>query len=284
MILQNIHSEFESFLKSNSPKIDSIHPTLEKSFSYLLNIPSKRFRPLLLLGTVDAYNENLTRNAFDVAYAIECIHTYSLIHDDLPCMDNSDLRRSKESTHIKFNEITALLTGDALNTYAFELLSRSSFKDSIKIKTIQNLSQNSGIQGMVLGQAIDCYFENTKLLQEEIEFLHINKTGKLIASSLSMAGIILEDEELEKSLYNIGIDLGLLFQIQDDILDVTSSSDDLGKPINNDKDKNSFVTILGIKLAQKRADELKTLVLAKINKLNNDKFSQNINSLIKKHL
>jgi farnesyl diphosphate synthase len=216
----------------------------------------KRFRPALLLGVVRAYNPLLLESAFPVALGVELLHTYSLIHDDLPAMDNADLRRGIPTLHKTYDEVSAILAGDALNTYAFEVLSNAPLSDRVIVKLVRELSANGGLNGMVLGQAIDCHFENTPLSVEQVRFLHIHKTGKLIAASLKMGSIIIGRDDLAETLYAFGIDLGLLFQIQDDILDVTMSSEEAGKTTNNDTAKNSFVTLLGFEAAMREADEL----------------------------
>lgn len=216
----------------------------------------KRFRPALLLAVVRAYSALLVDSAYAAAYAIELLHTYSLIHDDLPAMDNADLRRGKETLHVTYDEVTAILVGDALNTYAFEVLAKSAFSDEIRVKLIRELAVNGGLGGMVLGQAIDCHFENQNLSLEQVKILHINKTAKLIAASLKMGAIIAGEKALESTIYDFGIKLGLLFQVQDDILDVTQSSEEAGKTTQNDGDKNSFVTLLGLEGAMKEANDL----------------------------
>jgi len=247
---------FENFLLDNLPVSKSIHPTYEDALHNMLVAGGKRFRPALLLGVVGAYNSLLLDGARHAAYAIELLHTYSLIHDDLPAMDDSPLRRGKPTLHISFDEVTAILIGDALNTYSFEVLSNAPFSDYTRVQLIRELASNGGLNGMVLGQAIDCYFENKPLKVEDIKFLHTNKTAKLIAASLKMGAIIVGKEDLADKLYDFGIKLGLLFQIQDDILDVTQSSQEAGKLTNNDEDKNSFVTILGLEESMKQANEL----------------------------
>ncbi|WP_457747396.1 polyprenyl synthetase family protein [Sulfurimonas sp.] len=247
---------FEQFLLNNLPQSQSIHPTYESALHNMLKAGGKRFRPALLLGVVKAYNPLLIESAYHGAYAIELLHTYSLIHDDLPAMDNSPLRRGHPTLHVSYDEVTAILVGDALNTYAFEILSEAPFSDETKVKLIKELSSNGGLNGMVLGQAIDCYFENKPLEIEDIKILHTNKTAKLIAASLKMGAIIVAQENIANELYNFGIKLGLLFQIQDDILDVTQSTQEAGKLTNNDEDKNSFVTILGLDKAMSEANLL----------------------------
>jgi farnesyl diphosphate synthase len=257
---------FEQFLLDNLPVSKSIHPTYEDALQNMLIAGGKRFRPALLLGVVKAYNPLLLDGARHAAFAVELLHTYSLIHDDLPAMDDSPLRRGKPTLHVSFDEVTAILVGDALNTYSFEVLSNAPFSDYTRVQLIRELASNGGLNGMVLGQAIDCYFENRPLKVEDIRVLHTNKTAKLIAASLKMGAIIVGKEDLADKLYDFGIKLGLLFQIQDDILDVTMSSEEAGKLTNNDEDKNSFVTILGLEesmnQANEIADELSTEILS----------------------
>ena len=247
---------FEQFLLDNLPTSKSIHPTYEDALQNMLIAGGKRFRPALLLGVVKAYNPLLLEGARHAAYAIELLHTYSLIHDDLPAMDDSPLRRGNPTLHVVYDEVTAILVGDALNTYSFEVLSNAPFSDYTRVQLIRELATNGGLNGMVLGQAIDCYFENKPLHVQDIKTLHTNKTAKLIAASLKMGAIIVGKEDLAQELYSFGIKLGLLFQIQDDILDVTQSSEEAGKLTNNDEDKNSFVTILGLEESMKQANEL----------------------------
>ena len=248
--------KFEQFLLDNLPQSKSIHPTYESALHEMLKAGGKRFRPALLLGVVKAYNPLMLESAYYGAYAIELLHTYSLIHDDLPAMDDSPLRRGHPTLHITYDEVTAILAGDALNTYSFELLSNAPFSDETKVKLIRELAHNGGLNGMVLGQAIDCYFENKPLKLDDIKFLHTNKTAKLIAAALKMGAIIVGREDEAQRLYDFGIKLGLLFQIQDDILDVTQSCEEAGKMTNNDEDKNSFVTILGLDEALREANLL----------------------------
>lgn len=248
--------EFERFLQDNLPRAESFHPHYDTALSQMLTAGGKRFRPALLLGVVRAFNPLLIDAANHAALAIEMLHTYSLIHDDLPAMDDADLRRGLPTLHTCYDEVTAILVGDALNTHAFEVLSEAPFSDRTRVRLINLLAKNGGSDGMVLGQAIDCTFENTKLSIEEVKFLHTNKTAKLIAAALQMGAMIAGQKDLEQPLYDFGIDLGLLFQIQDDILDVTQTSEEAGKTTNNDEAKNSFVTLLGLEGAVAEADKL----------------------------
>lgn len=247
---------FEAYLSDHLPCASSFHPYYEEALRQMLRGGGKRFRPGLLLGVVRACNPLLEASAYPAALAVEMLHTYSLIHDDLPAMDNADLRRGLPTLHKTYDEVTAILAGDALNTYAFELLSNAPLSDRVIVKLVRELSHNGGLGGMVLGQAIDCYFENKRLELDQVKTLHIHKTGMLIAASLKMGAIIAGRDDLAEELYGFGIDLGLLFQIQDDILDVTMSSEEAGKTTNNDSAKNSFVTLLGFEGAMGEADAL----------------------------
>jgi len=248
--------QFEAFIAAHQPVAPSFHPHYEAALYTMLEAGGKRFRPALLLAVVAAYNPLLLDGAYHAAYAIELLHTYSLIHDDLPAMDDADLRRGHQTLHKRYDEVTAVLVGDALNTYAFEVLADAPFSDATRVQLIRSLARNGGAGGMVLGQAIDCQFENQPLSLQQIKVLHMNKTGKLIAAALEMGAIIAGVSSLKEPIYAFGMDVGLLFQIQDDILDVTQSDEEAGKTTNNDEQKNSFVTLLGLEGAIAEADLL----------------------------
>jgi len=248
---------FETYLNENLPKVPSFHPVYEDALGVMLTAGGKRFRPMLLLNIVDAYEPMLYNSALPVALALEMFHTYSLIHDDLPAMDDADLRRGHETLHKRYDEVTAILAGDALNSDAFYLIAKAPLREDIKIKLVELLARDGGSRGMVLGQAIDCYFENKPLDLEQIKILHTNKTAKLIAVSLQMGAVIVGlEKKVQDELYAFGIDLGLLFQIQDDIIDETQSEEEAGKTTGNDADKNSFVNLLGLKETVVQADTL----------------------------
>jgi len=253
----NLLELFEEHLSNNLPKSSSFHPIFEDALRDMLNAGGKRFRPMLMLSVVKALNPLLIKNTLHSALAIEFLHTYSLIHDDLPAMDDADLRRGHETLHKKYDEVTAILVGDALNTHSFNLIANSPLCSDTKIELIKSLSSDGGIDGMIIGQAIDCYFENTTLELKKLEFLHIHKTAKLIASALKMGAIICNTtKDIQDKLYDFGIDIGLLFQIQDDIIDETQSEEEAGKTTANDEAKNSFVNLLGLEGAIKSADDL----------------------------
>ncbi|NPA73094.1 MAG: polyprenyl synthetase family protein [Epsilonproteobacteria bacterium] len=255
--LSDFLREFELFLEANLPKVDSFHPFYNDALKKMVLAGGKRFRPLLLLSVVNAYEPLLVKNAFWVALGVELLHTYSLIHDDLPAMDDADLRRGETTLHKAYDEVTAILAGDALNTHSFYLIANAPLSDEVKIKLIKELSYHGGVGGMVLGQAIDCYFENQTLTLEELKFLHIHKTAKLIASSLKMGAIIVSlDKNKQDELFEFGEKLGLLFQIQDDIIDATKDEKEAGKTTSNDGDKNSFVNLMGLENAIVERDSL----------------------------
>ena len=255
--MEKLLNTFENYLLNNLPISKSFHPYFEDALADMLKAGGKRFRPMLLLSVVKSKKPLLIDNSMPVALGIEMLHTYSLIHDDLPSMDNADLRRGFETLHKKYDEVTAILVGDALNSEAFNKIASAPLHNDIKVELIKCLASNGGIDGMIIGQAIDCYFENQKLELNQLEFLHIHKTAKLIAASLKMGAIICEyDKQIQEKLFNFGIDIGLLFQIQDDIIDETQSSEEAGKTTQNDDSKNSFVNLLGLDEAYKAANNL----------------------------
>ena len=248
---------FEAYLKKNLPTVESFHPHYNNALATMLQAGGKRFRPMLLLNVVESYEPLLFESALAPALALEFLHTYSLIHDDLPAMDNAPLRRGFETLHVTYDEATAILAGDALNTEAFYHLSKAPLRDDIKIKLVELLARDGGTYGMVLGQSIDLHFESTPLSIEQLKTLHRNKTAKLIATSLLMGAVIVQlEKKKQDALYRFGIDLGLLFQIQDDIIDETQSDEEAGKTTGNDGDKNSFVNLMGLEKSIEEAEML----------------------------
>ena len=232
---------------------------LKKPIEYSILGQGKRLRPLLCMETSKVFSIPNDVSIF-CAIAIECIHTYSLVHDDLPSMDDDDLRRGQPTIHKKWNEATAILVGDSLQSLSFEVLSGDEFKvsDKVKNKLIYNLARKSGASGMVLGQALDIEAETSQrqLEMKEISKLQEYKTGKLISWSCEVGPIIAGENTDPFSLYASKI--GLAFQIIDDILDVTSSSKTLGKKAGKDREKNkaTFVSKLGLDNSRKKATEL----------------------------
>lgn len=271
---------FLEYLESNLPSVESFHPHFNEALAWVLKAGGKHFRAQLVIGTAKAINPSC--DPYAAALAVELLHTYSLIHDDLPAMDNANLRRGVPTLHVKYDEVTAILVGDALNTAAFGVLANSNLPPQIAIKCIQVLSKNGGLDGMIIGQAIDCYFENKKLSLDELEFLHLHKTGALIAASMQIGAIVAgaSDEE-SNDIYKAGLKLGLAFQIHDDIIDATSSSDKAGKPTNNDSSKNSFTNLLGVDKAIEARDELEKQI---INQIQNQDVKELVSNLINKYL
>ena len=256
---------FEEYLKKNSIKAASFHPSFEDAVNKMLNVGGKRFRPLLLLSVVNAIDERVLQNAFAPALAIECLHTYSLIHDDLPCMDDSPLRRGCPTLHTVYGEAMAVLVGDALNTHAFYIISEAKLSSDIKVELTKILSRDGGVSGMVLGQAIDLFFEKKKLSIEELKFLHTHKTAKLIAASIAMGAVVAgAKNDLVEKLYNFGSKLGLFFQIRDDLLDALSSEEKEGKKVQNDGVKNSFVNLLGVEGAKEEFNIFKAELISEL--------------------
>jgi len=248
---------FETYLQENLPRVETFHSHYNSSIAAMLLAGGKRLRPMLLLSVVEAYEPLLFEGALSPALALEFLHTYSLIHDDLPAMDDAPLRRGFETLHVTYDEATAILAGDALNTEAFYHISKAPLRDDIKIKLVELLARDGGTYGMILGQSIDLHFENEPLSLEQVKVLHRNKTAKLIAVSLLMGAVIVGLEKRKQDeLYSFGIELGLLFQIQDDIIDETQSDEEAGKPTGNDGDKNSFINLIGLEKSIEEAEVL----------------------------
>ncbi len=233
------------------------------AMSYSVLAGGKRIRPVICLAVCDMLGGEI-ENALRFAVGIECIHTYSLIHDDLPCMDNDDLRRGRPTCHKKFDESTALLAGDGLLTYAFEYMTEFSAFNDIDardiLKITNQISKGAGCSGMIGGQVVDLASEGKRDLNEEIlTYMHNRKTGALIRIS-AFAGAVCggaSDEQIN-ALIDYADNLGLAFQIQDDILDCVGDAKLLGKPIGSDaeNEKTTFVTLLGLEGAKKRAKDL----------------------------
>lgn len=236
---------------------------VEKSMNYSLLAKSKRLRPLLLLNLLKDFNVDETIG-YPFGSSLEMVHTYSLIHDDLPAFDNDDYRRGKLTNHKAFDEQTAILAGDALLTYSFENLANSFYSDSLKVKLIKLLANYSGKDGMIKGQSLDKEFEGKQVSIDDLLQMDNLKTGKLITVGLLGACYIANKEEYLNLFEQVGKKLGIAFQIQDDILDVTADVKQLGKS-TSDKDNNkaTYVSLLSLN----KAKELATTLLTEINDL-----------------
>jgi len=230
-------------------------PVLKDAMSYSLQAGGKRIRPLLLAATLHAFGKDANLG-MPIACAIEMIHTYSLIHDDLPSMDNDDLRRGLPTNHKIYGEATAILAGDGLLTYSFQLIAEDqSISPESKVKLIAELAKAAGPEGMVAGQIADMEAEGATLNLDELEYIHKNKTGKLLTISI-IAGGILANATMEqlKTLENFAIHLGLAFQIRDDILDIEGEEEVIGKPVGSDStnDKNTYPSLLTLDGAKEK--------------------------------
>lgn len=223
---------------------------------YSLLAPGKRLRPLLFLTVLKAYQIDY-KEYLDIACAIEMIHTYSLIHDDLPGMDNDDLRRGRLTCHKKFDEATAILAGDALLNLGVNVILQMSINDALKVNLVNHLYDASGVNGMIHGQMLDLKYENQSVTLDVLKDIHYHKTGKLIAVCLQLASLIACQEDYDYWT-QIGFDLGLAFQIQDDVLDVIGDQEQLGKNIGSDIEnhKSTYVSLLGIEKSQQEIEKL----------------------------
>ena len=241
------------------------------AMAYSLSAGGKRLRPILVLESAKAVGMEDIKDIVDIAVATEFIHTYSLIHDDLPAMDDDELRRGKPTCHIVYGEAIAILAGDGLQSYAFELISKNRTVPPDKLlKVINILSHGTGIYGMVGGQAADILHEKENSFND-INFIHTHKTAKFIQSCCQMGGVLADaTEEEEISLKNYGLYIGLAFQIQDDILDEIGDEKKLGKKTKKDRDKNklTYPSIYGIEESKRIAREYVEKAVSEVEKLN----------------
>lgn len=263
----------EQKLNALIPEKETEYDSLYKAARYSLLAGGKRLRPILAIATAEAFGKT-DHTALSAACALEMIHTYSLIHDDLPCMDNDDFRRGKPSLHKAFGEGHAVLTGDYLLTYAFEVVANDPFLHAPqKVALIRLIAKNSGCQGMIAGQVMDIHAEGKSLTIESLKQIHRYKTGALINASILTGAIIADASPAEFQLLNdFGHDIGLAFQIVDDVIDVTSSEIKHGKKLASDaaNNKTTYVTLLGIEKARQMADSLYLCSLSHLDGLKQD--------------
>lgn len=240
---------FEQFLASQCQQIKA--SKVRDAMEYSLMGKGKRMRPMLLFSALESYDVD-PKIGFCAGAALEMLHTYSLIHDDLPAMDNDDTRRGRPTCHKQFDEATAILAGDGLLTQAFNLAAISSQDSSQAIAIVKELANAGGCEGMILGQIKDLEAENCPALSlEQLKEIHQYKTGCLFSAPLVFAAILAGKEVDIPSWRKIGTMMGLAFQIQDDILDVTKSSAELGKSASDlDNNKTTYVSLLGLNQAQ----------------------------------
>ena len=240
------------------------HPDLSlvQAMKYSLLSEGKRVRPFLVYATGQILG-SAVEDLDTAAAAIECIHTYSLIHDDLPAMDDDDLRRGHPTCHMQFDEATAILAGDALQTLAFTILSEGKLSpkaEKNRIKMVQVLANASGARGMCLGQALDLNAEGKSVSLNQLEAIHVNKTGELIKAAVKLGALSCGslDDATASHLDRYAEAIGLAFQVQDDILDLISDTDTLGKPQGSDikANKSTYPSLLGLKGSQTKAQNL----------------------------
>ena len=242
--LEKIGLTIEDFYRSQQVSSD-----LSEVILYSVQAGGKRIRPLLLLELIQAFGLELAEAHYQVAAALEMIHTGSLIHDDLPAMDDDDYRRGRLTSHKKFGEDMAILAGDSLFLDPYGLLARAELPSQVKVDLISELSLASGSFGMVAGQVLDMQGEGQAISLEDLKNIHANKTGKLLAYPFVAAGLIAEVEQsVQDKLRRIGELLGLAFQVRDDILDVTASFEELGKTPQKDlaAAKSTYPAFLGL--------------------------------------
>ena len=265
----------EDLLKKYMPKEDGYQSTIMEAMNYSLKAGGKRLRPILTLEACKVVGGN-EEDAIPFAMAIEMIHTYSLIHDDLPALDNDDLRRGKPTNHKVYGEAMAILAGDGLLNYAYEvMLSNSLNKENPEnyIKAINEIAKSAGIYGMIGGQVVDVKSENTVIPKDKLDYIHLNKTGAIIIGCMRAGAIIgnASYEELEK-ITKYAKNIGLSFQIVDDILDIVGDQAKLGKNVGSDieNNKSTYPSLIGLEESREIAIKLIDEAKENIKKLNGD--------------
>ena len=246
----------ERALKEELDRTPVLDDTLRASMAYSLMAGGKRLRPVLLMAAADAVGADGTK-FLPVACALEMIHTYSLIHDDLPAMDNDDLRRGKPTNHVVYGEGIAILAGDALLTLAFTVILRQkAVPAEALLRVVDEVSRAAGAEGMVGGQVLDLEAENRQISMEELRRVHTGKTGALFRAALRSGAILAgASEEQLFALTTYADHFGLAFQITDDILDVIGNAEEIGKPVGSDEKnhKSTYVTLTSLEMAQELA-------------------------------
>ena len=265
--------EIESILRNALPEKAGYQELIMEAMEYNLMAGGKRLRPMLMKETYEMFggNSNIVE---PFMAALEMIHTYSLVHDDLPAMDNDDYRRGRKTTHVVYGEAMGILTGDALLNYAFETAATAFSmypEKSLKIgKAMQVLAGKAGIYGMIGGQVVDVMSEGKAIPKEVLDFIHELKTAALIECSMMIGAILAgASEENVKKMECIAKNVGLAFQIQDDILDVTSTAEVLGKPVLSDEknEKTTYVTLVGLEQAKYFVETISNEAIAMLHSL-----------------
>jgi geranylgeranyl diphosphate synthase type II len=272
-LLKDYKQMVENRIEELFPEADCSYNEVIKAARYSLLNGGKRIRPVIMMEFCKLCGGN-SEDALDFAVALEMIHTYSLIHDDLPCMDNDDMRRGKPSCHKAFGEDIALLCGDALLTEAFFVASNANVSAEKRLNAISFLSTNAGVHGMIGGQVLDLSFEENNPDAAALQDMYMRKTGALLIAAASIGCISAGkyDEETLKSAAKYGYNLGLAFQIVDDILDVTANEEVLGKPVGSDdkNNKTTFVSLYGLSEAFAIAAQLSNSALDALDEIGGD--------------
>lgn len=253
--------EIDAVIMPYLPDVVGLQKTIYEAMEYTMQAGGKRIRPMLMKETYKMFGGN-SKVVEPFMAAIEMIHTYSLIHDDLPALDNDDYRRGKKTAHIVFGEAMAVLAGDALLNYAFEVATKAfDYVDHLEdvARAMKILAKKPGIFGMIGGQVVDVELEGKPLTMEQIEFIHRKKTAALIEASMMIGATLAGAGEGEvQMMKRIGRKIGLAFQIQDDILDVIGDEENLGKPVGSDEknQKTTYVSLVGLEQAKKDVKKL----------------------------
>jgi geranylgeranyl diphosphate synthase type II len=252
---ETLQSRVEAAIDAHLPPATSAPPILHQAMRYSMEAGGKRLRPVLLLAIWEDLDGTL--DPIPAAVAVECLHTYSLVHDDLPSMDDGDLRRGRLTCHRKFDEATAVLAGDALLTHAFALLGRAyPSAPQVGIDLVSELGTAAGSTRLIGGQMEDILAESSTCSAERLRFIHENKTAALMSASTSMGAIVAgASTDRVRTARSLGKHLGLAFQIIDDILDATSTPEELGKDVGADatSQKNTYVSLFGLEAAHEAA-------------------------------
>ena len=268
MKIKQLKELVDNYLSNYFKNKGSYNSLIYDAANYSLNVGGKRIRPILFMLLYNMY-KGKDKEIIDMAAAIEMIHTYSLIHDDLPCMDNDDLRRGKPTNHKVYGENIAVLAGDALLNEAMILLMDFSIKNGKDaLVAAREIAYAAGADGMIGGQVVDIINEGKKISKEELNYMHLKKTGELIRASIVAGAILAEVDKSEIELLNkFGLNLGLAFQIKDDILDVTGDVNKLGKNTLADGNKSNFITMYGLEECKVMCENLTDECIAILEKI-----------------
>ena len=270
-MLDKFLSQVREQVLSNIESVIGQSNSIEIAMNYSALSKSKMIRAALIFASAESNTDLKKESIFTLATAIELIHTYSLIHDDLPSMDDDDFRRGKESNHIRFGEANAILAGDALQALAYEIITNdSNLSSDLKVEAVNLLTNACGKNGMVYGQSLDIENESKKIAKSDIEKIHMLKTGMLIQCAVCLGQLGRKYDEHYESFKNFGVNIGLAFQITDDLLEVTSDKQTLGKNTNSDNKNNkaTYVNVVGFDEAIVESKTLSDAAIYEISKEN----------------